>query len=51
MNLNDLQTFVVVAEVGTFAGAAARLDVPKSTVSRRVARLEAELGLPLLTRS
>ncbi|MEM6925523.1 MAG: LysR family transcriptional regulator [Myxococcota bacterium] len=51
MNLNDLHTFVLVAEAGTFAGAAARLGVPKSTVSRRVARLEAELGLPLLTRS
>jgi len=51
MNLNDLDTFVVVAEAGTFSAAAARLGVPKSTVSRRVARLEESLGLALLTRS
>lgn len=51
MNLNDLSTFVRVAEIGTFTGAAASLGVPKSTVSRRVARLEEELGLALLVRS
>lgn len=51
MNLNDLETFVLVAEVGTFAAAAQRLGVPKSTISRRVARLEEALGLALLNRS
>jgi len=51
MNLNDLETFILVAEVGTFSGAAGQLGVPKSTISRRVARLEEELGLALLKRS
>ncbi|MED5370231.1 MAG: LysR family transcriptional regulator [Myxococcota bacterium] len=51
MNLNDLETFVLVAQEGTFTGAAERLGVPKSTVSRRVARLEEALGLALLQRS
>ncbi len=51
MNLNDLETFIRVAEAGTFSGAAEQLGVPKSTVSRRVARLEAALGRALLVRS
>lgn len=51
MNLNDLDTFLTVVETGTFSGAGERLGVPKSTVSRRVARLEAELGVALLKRS
>lgn len=51
MNLNDLDTFIVVVEAGTFSAAAELLGVPKSTVSRRVARLEEELGLALLTRA
>lgn len=51
MNLNDLETFVLVAEIGTFTGAAEQLGVPKSTVSRRVARLEEELGVALLKRA
>lgn len=51
MNLNDLETFILVAQLGTLSGAAERLGVPKSTVSRRVARLEESLELSLLTRS
>ncbi len=51
INLNDLDTFVAVVEAGTFTQAAQQLGVPKSTVSRRVARLEAHLGTGLLTRS
>jgi len=51
VNLNDLATFVLVVEAGTFSGAAERLGVPKSTISRRVARLEEELGLALLKRA
>lgn len=50
MNLNELETFVVVAELGTFSAAAEQLDVPISTVSRRVARLEESLGMALLNR-
>lgn len=51
MNLNDLDTFIAVVEAGTFTGAAQGLGVPKSTVSRRVSRLEEQLGVALLTRS
>lgn len=50
MNLNDLDTFLRVVVAGSFTRAAAELEVPKSTVSRRVARLEASLGVPLLHR-
>ena len=51
MRLTDLDTFVQVAASGSFTAAGARLGVPKSTVSRRVARLEAALGVSLLRRS
>lgn len=50
MNLNDLQTFVRVAETGSFTRVADELGVPKSTISRRVVRLEESLGLELLHR-
>ena len=51
MNLTDLGTFSLVADEGTITGAALRLGVPKSTVSRRVTRLEDSLGVELLRRS
>jgi len=51
LNLIDLSTFCRVAAAGSLTRAAADLGVPKSTVSRRVARLEDELGLALLTRT
>jgi DNA-binding transcriptional LysR family regulator len=49
--LEDLEAFVRVAESGSFTEAARRLHVPKSTVSRRIARLERTLSTPLVTRS
>lgn len=51
MNLNDLASFVRVVELGTISAAAAAEAVPKSTISRRIARLEQELGVELLRRS
>ncbi len=51
MNLTDLQTFVLVTRTGSLSGAAKELKVPTSTVSRRVARLEADLGTALLLRT
>lgn len=48
---NDLLLFARVAELGSFSRAAERLGVPKSTVSRRVSALEAQLGERLLVRS
>ena len=51
MNLNDLQFFVQAVEHGSFAAAARRLGVPKSTVSKRVGELEARLGARLIHRT
>jgi DNA-binding transcriptional LysR family regulator len=51
MDLNDLASFVRVAELGTISAAAAALGVPKSTVTRRIARLEKQMGVELLRRS
>ena len=53
MNLepNDLALFARVADEGSFSRAAARLGLPKSTVSRRLAALEAQLGERLLLRT
>ena len=50
MDLNTLQTFVEVAERGSFSAAAEILGLPTSTVSRRVGRLEDALGLALVRR-
>jgi DNA-binding transcriptional LysR family regulator len=49
--LEDLKSFVEVVESGGFSRAAARLGVSKSIVSRRIARLEGELGTRLLSRT
>lgn len=51
MDVNDVLIFVRVAQAGSFSKAAKRLGMPISTVSRRVAQLERELGVPLLLRT
>ncbi|MBC3948593.1 LysR family transcriptional regulator [Pseudomonas folii] len=51
MDIEELQTFVEMADAGGISRAALRLGVSKSIVSRRLARLEAELGVQLMTRS
>ena len=51
LNLNDQQWFVRVVDHGGFAAAARALEVPKSTLSKRVALLEASLGVRLIQRS
>ena len=51
MDLNDLASFVRVVDLGTISAAAAAEGVPKSTITRRVARLETGLGVELLRRS
>ena len=50
-NIEDLETFVAVADTGGVSPAARRLGLPKSIVSRRLGRHEAELGAQLLTRN
>ncbi|MER8959174.1 LysR family transcriptional regulator [Mesorhizobium sp. M0701] len=51
MDIEDLQTFVAVADAGGVSAAARRLGVSKSIVSRRLFRVEAELGVQLLART
>jgi DNA-binding transcriptional LysR family regulator len=48
---NDLLLFARVVEEGSFSRAALRLNMPKSTLSRRLTALEAQLGERLLQRS
>ena len=45
-----LRAFVTVAEVGTVSGAAIRLDLVQSALSRQLQRLQRELRLPLFAR-
>ncbi|MFM0097152.1 LysR family transcriptional regulator [Paraburkholderia nemoris] len=51
LDLEDLQTFVEVANAGGISPAALRLGLSKSIVSRRLVRLESELGVLLLART
>jgi len=50
-DLNSLMIFARVVEANSFSEAARRLKIPTSTVSRRVAALEDQLGVRLLERS
>ncbi len=47
-NLDDIRIFVAVAEAGTFSAAAAHLQLPASTISRSLTRLEKHLDLLLV---
>lgn len=47
---NDLRVFLAVARLGTISLAGERLDIEHSTVSRRIDRLEADLGVVLFDR-
>lgn len=49
--LDDLRAFLRIAQEGSFSKAARMLDVPKATLSRRVAQLERDLGVQLLVRT
>jgi len=51
LEIEDLQTFVEVADAGGISPAARRLSISKSIVSRRLLRLEEELGVQLLART
>jgi DNA-binding transcriptional LysR family regulator len=51
MDLNLLSVFEAVARTTSFSAAAKELGLPKSTVSRSVARLEADLRVQLLFRT
>jgi DNA-binding transcriptional LysR family regulator len=51
LDIEDLRTFVEIADAGGVSPAARRLGVSKSIVSRRLVRLEADLGVQLLART
>jgi DNA-binding transcriptional LysR family regulator len=51
VDIDELRTFVEVADAGGVTPAARRLGLSKSIVSRRLARLEADLGVQLLVRT
>jgi len=50
MNIFHLEVLNAIATHGSFSDAAIELEVSQSAVSRAVASLEAELGVPLLAR-
>jgi len=50
-NLTDLNAFMAVADEGSFTRAAARLGTSQSALSHTVTRLEARLGVRLLSRT
>jgi DNA-binding transcriptional LysR family regulator len=51
LDLKDMRALVEVITNGGFARAARRLGVAKSIISRRISRIEAELGTTLLNRT
>ena len=50
-NLNDMMVFATVVEKGSFTAAALAFDLPKSNISRKINRLEQNIGARLLERS
>jgi DNA-binding transcriptional LysR family regulator len=51
MHTEDLRAFFAVVEHGSLTAAARRLEIPKSTLGRRITRLEEELDAQLVLRT
>lgn len=51
IDLNGMNVFVAVAESGSLTGAGSILDLPKSTISRRLQAYEEAIGTTLFRRS
>lgn len=51
LDLAHLRAFARIADLGSVSGAARSLSMPKSSVSRSLARLEEEVGTALIERS
>jgi LysR family transcriptional activator of dmlA len=51
LDLNDIRTFVAVAQARTLTAAAKEMRLPTSTVSRALTRLEKHVGVLLVQRS
>jgi LysR family transcriptional regulator AphB len=50
-DLNDMMLFIAVIDAGSFTLAADRLNMPKANLSRKISRLEQQLGVTLLERT
>lgn len=50
MNLNDWMLFCQIVDAGGLTAASRKLGLPKSTLSRRLSKLESDFGVRLLTR-
>ena len=50
LNLDQLQTFIVVAETGNFSEAGRKLNLTQSAVSQQIKELESRLGIRVLDR-
>ncbi|WP_417869635.1 LysR substrate-binding domain-containing protein [Vibrio furnissii] len=51
INLADIRSFVLIAQLGNFTKAAEALDVSRSHVSRQISQLEQQIGVTLLIRT
>ena len=51
MNIRQLETFVAIAQLGSFSAVASRLNASQSTISARIQELEQALGVLLFDRS
>ena len=51
IDLNEVAVFIRVVDTGSFSDAAKSMGLPRSTVSRKVSKLEESLGIRLLQRS
>lgn len=51
MNNRQLESFLTIAQLGSFAAAAERLHVSQSTISARIQELEEDLGVSLFDRT
>lgn len=51
IDLNAVAIFVRIVETGSLTAAARTLQIPKTTVSKRLSALEQALGVPLITRT
>jgi len=50
IDIKNLETFLMVAQLASFRGAAERLNATQPAISQRIAQLEADLGVRLLVR-
>lgn len=50
MDIRELRSFIHVARAGSFSRAASELYIAQPALSRQIAKLEAEIGVPLLVR-